>query len=1293
MKEGAVLSNLRRTICGVRALLVVFWGTICLPAFGDWPTHRGNDQRTGFREQSLSAKHWRPAWVSVELDAPAPAWPAPARGSLWQRLTSIEPRVTDDRGDVPIIAADSDGRLHVIIGSSASDRLVSLDPVSGRVRWQYVADAPIRYAPCAQGGVVWFGADDGIVRSLDLRDGTLRWSTQVGPQLPRIVGNGRLIGSHPIRTSVMVVGEKVFVNAGLFPSQGVYTAALESADGTLIWRRRTERSPQGYLLTDNADRLYVPCGRAAPYCVSQESGRFISDLPSAGGTFGMVTESAFFSGPGNDANVQSWLDVPKAKMLPLEGRTVAAGAGRLWVASGSQLLCHDLQKKTARENSSQLWASDCQLDDSMIVSGQGDDLFVFTGGRGQIQIFDALTGNAVHELTLPDTNDEVRYLAVAAGAGEQAPDILVATTAAGNIFTWHGVANKPTDNWAEIDRRTANSVAIKAAVKSRVQDVLDELPVDVGMALVLNDLDGSHTQQLIQKSRLNVISIVPTVADRDRLRSIFLAESSYGRRITVLNASPESGIPVADRLFNVVLEAAESDYPFSELRRVVDSAGGLISRAGKPFESAPPLNGGGVWRHQYGAPDNSSDSDDDSFAHAAGFRLQWFGGVGPSRMPDRHLRGQAPLAAGPAMILHGDECLIGVDPANGVERWQVELPRDSMRYVMPFDAGHSCLTADGRRLFTATAEEIWQLNALTGERLGTVPMPNEAQGLYWGYLAESDGMLFASAMKPTAGRLKGEPLGGKGEQSKEFDRGALREMYTKQDYDSTRPLVCSRFLFGMSSDGRMNWNRASDGVIPNSSISLHRDSAHLVFIEGKSEACRSHSTDRVSVSEIVRNARVTCLDAATGQQLWEQPLDWQDAKNVLYTQLVGDYVVVASSESRSKKAWYRVGVLRLSDGEWVWTQRHAHIKEGLGHGEQVHHPLALRQPSGRVCILAEPYLYNVETGERIVPEGAPANWALRRPGHSCGTLSGAGQCVFFRATNPTVFNFAAEPDDQIQKLSPSRPGCWINMLPANGRLLIPEGSASCVCAFPLQTSMGFVPVTGESARVPFLEDFPRLEEERVQQIHAWDFSPMRLREKSFLPTTGTESLAASAPVQLTEDGLLLDGQQWLSMTPQDPVLPEMPATLSLEAYLTVARGTPEWSGIVGAIQDNGNYERGCLLGIHNSQFFFAIASEHRTSLTYLRAPTPLEFDRKYHVVGTYDGRNMRLYLDGKLIAISPAQRGAVLFDQKSWFSAGIYKDNNDHFPLRGTLSRVSMFRGALSADQVRERFAVLNATP
>ena len=47
--------------------------------------------------------------------------------------------------------------------------------------------------------------------------------------------------------------------------------------------------------------------------------------------------------------------------------------------------------------------------------------------------------------------------------------------------------------------------------------------------------------------------------------------------------------------------------------------------------------------------------------------------------------------------------------------------------------------------------------------------------------------------------------------------------------------------------------------------------------------------------------------------------------------------------------------------------------------------------------------------------------------------------------------------DGIRLTSVTRPGCWLNTIAAGGLILIPESSSGCTCAYPLQTSIAFVP--------------------------------------------------------------------------------------------------------------------------------------------------------------------------------------------------------------------------------------------
>jgi hypothetical protein len=61
-----------------------------------------------------------------------------------------------------------------------------------------------------------------------------------------------------------------------------------------------------------------------------------------------------------------------------------------------------------------------------------------------------------------------------------------------------------------------------------------------------------------------------------------------------------------------------------------------------------------------------------------------------------------------------------------------------------------------------------------------------------------------------------------------------------------------------------------------------------------------------------------------------------------------------------------------------------------------------------------------------------------------------------------MFDLATNQAENITCVS--RPGCWINMIPAGGLLLIPEASSGCTCDFPVQTSLAFLPrAAGPSA--------------------------------------------------------------------------------------------------------------------------------------------------------------------------------------------------------------------------------------
>ena len=1240
----------------IYASTLTIWGILLVGASrADWPEHRGNLQRTGFVAQPLNVSHWEPLWRFDELTAPKPAWPEAAQNSLWQKLDDIKARVTDDQADVALIVSDTAGNDHVLLTSSANDCLISVNPFTGVKQWVHFANAPIRYAPSVANGIAYLGADDGLVRAIDVSNGRTLWQTGIGPDMPWVIGNSRMVSSHPIRTSVLFRDGYVYATAGLFPSQGVYAVCLDSKTGQVVWRRQIKQSPQGYLLADD-DNLHVPTGRGEPFVLKQSDGRFIAKVASPGGSFCILTPQAVFSGPGDTGSIEGKADEPNAKMLSFPGKTFAYGDGNVWSADGETLVCHRLFAAEKGEPE-KVWSISCRLASALSVSGIGNDKILFVSGGRQINYYSATTGALRGTLQLPSSAGEVKYLAVSpVEDGKSA--ILVGTTLQGEVFAWRDSSDLSSRNWPEPNSATETDVPDDLKSVDRLHTVLKEnLRSPRGWALVISDDDGALVKSVLSGSELRIMSVVDDAATAAKLRSRFMNEGLYGHRVTVWNQKASDRLPFSEGVFNAVIAASETSYSTERLLEMATPGAGFVWRVGSSDPvAASDIAGVGVWRHQYANPANTSATTDSVVGNAGGFRLLWFGGVGPSRMPDRHLRGPAPLAAGNAFVVQGDGCLIGIDPANGTERWHLDLPPSSMRYVMPYDAGYACLSETGSDLLVAAGKELWSIDPYTGRIIRRTDA--DQVNHVWGYVAESKGAVFATLMKASAARTATDK--------------ETRYSYVELDYKSKRPLVTSRELRKLTLSGSETWSYQPDGVIVNGSVAI--DETRLVFLEARSPACVVHETDRISLSEIMQDGHLVCLSSESGEKLWDVSLDWQRAENILFVQIAGDTIILTTSASRDDKATYLIRTIDASTGDLFWEVEHQHIKKGLYHGEQVHHPVTLQSVAGRRILVAEPFLYDLKTGKRTGPHGKSADWSLKRPGHSCGTLSGAGNCLFFRAGNPTVLNLES---GRFTALAPTRTGCWINMIPAGGRLLIPEGSASCVCNYSLQTSMAFVPISEDSqdSEVPFLPDvYPAVDAPLATPLYQWVFDSDSMSGQTIVPTKGDVKLQAFKEVQIDSNGIKLDGTQWMSNVLAYPRLPDMPETISLEAHVVV-ESAPEWAGIVGAVQDNGSYERGCMLGIHDGKLFFSLAGSQTGKLTYLHAPTPFETDQMLHVLGTYDGRMMKLYVNGKLVAQSSEQRGGLYIDKNSWLTVGAYKDKDEFYRFRGQIKSVTIHEG------------------
>jgi hypothetical protein len=202
-----------------------------------------------------------------------------------------------------------------------------------------------------------------------------------------------------------------------------------------------------------------------------------------------------------------------------------------------------------------------------------------------------------------------------------------------------------------------------------------------------------------------------------------------------------------------------------------------------------------------------------------------------------------------------------------------------------------------------------------------------------------------------------------------------------------------------------------------------------------------------------RNAKLVALSAKTGKIAWEQSVDYAAIEHHLYALYSDDILVTAGSRNQpsgkkgQSQVWYDLHAYDANRGKLLWKKsQNNQTGAGGDHGEQDHHPVLVGNR-----LFVEPFVYNLQTGDPV------SDWQWHR-GHrgGCGTVSASAGAFFFRDSNAAMFDLADQKHFKITQVS--RPGCWINMIPAGGLLLIPEASSGCTCHFPVQASMAFRPV-------------------------------------------------------------------------------------------------------------------------------------------------------------------------------------------------------------------------------------------
>ena len=1046
----------------------------------DWPTYGHDISGSRLSTENLQLPLYE-QWRHVPKHAPSPAWGEPAINNYWHRLSDLNPAVTYDRAFHVVVKEDK-----AYFGSSSDDQVYCLDTNTGKTVWTFFTEGPVRLAPTVVAEKVYVGSDDGAVYCLDSKSGKLVWKYRPTEEDKRIPGNGRIISVWPIRTGISVDGGAAYFCAGLFPMQGAWLCAVDTETGKSIWKQKIDISPQGYILASK-DRLYVPTGRTGPAVFDRATGKPAGNIAGPGGTFALLTDESLVSGPGrgtgqlgissvtSKSNVatfnglrmvingdmaymqgrQDFTAMDRTRYLELTDQIRITNARRTEIEKRLKSLDKDkenykafaaqvnkLKEKTAQLNEQTkkcvLWKNSLQYPYSLIMAGDT----IFAGGDNKVAAINPADGK---EIWTAKIEGKVWGISVANGK-------LFASTDKGTIHCFGG---KSTSKPNIISSGNINPQSIPSLLAVDAKQIIDSTSITQGYCLVLNPANGQMAYELAARSELKIICVEKDAEKISSLRKRFDHSDLYGR--VVVHHITSDKLPYASYFANLIVnaETGTAKADLSEISRLLRPEGGVAYL--KPFESSSKpkllrwarsnseegieiinymgpwvairrgaLAGSGEWTHQHADPANTACSGDDLVK--GDMAIQWFGDPGPREMIDRHHRNVAPLYKDGRVFVPGDGVVWAVDAYNGTINWRQDIP-NSRRLGVFLDSGN--MVVDDQNLFIAADDKCYGFDVATGKNNITHAMPQliPDQKRNWGYIAYTGDLLFGSAAKPNASY-------------QETSYAADSSLWYRN-----MKVVTSDYLFAMDrNNGDKKWTY-TDGVILNTTITI--GNGRVYFIESTGSHAKSDTLGRMPIRKLFADGsqNLVALNAQTGKVIYKKQIDKSKITEPVYLNYADELVLFSGSTLTENHVHYYYYAYNAANGDILWQADHnSELRTDGGHGEYNRHPTIIGD-----TIYAWPYAYELKTGKQI------SGWKFNRLGHGCGGVSASTHAMFWRGLNPWIYNLG--PDGGPERMNnATRPGCWINIIPAGGLVLIPEASSGCTCGYSIQTSIAYRPV-------------------------------------------------------------------------------------------------------------------------------------------------------------------------------------------------------------------------------------------
>ncbi len=1084
-------------------------------AHADWPTYLNGNDRAGFTSQTLTPD-LHLAWTRTAAAKPEKAWSGPRSTPIEGH--EMRHRVDFDDAMQVVVAggriyygSSVDHRLYCADAKSGetiwdfyTEGPIRLAPTLAHGNVYFGSDDGFVYCLHADDGHLVWKMRVGPRDDLLLARGEMisRWPVRTGVLID---GETAFFGAG------IFPHEKVFLCAANAQDGSVIwrndTVSEQDAG-------RNDLSPQGYLLASE-QRLFVPSGRSLPIAVSKQSGEIVfqrsySWRTTAGGVVG-GTKALLGDGQVYAGGPHHFLAMDQASgnvgEAYINGRQMVLAGELAYLMDGERIFAVNRAEHARASQEKQKWflkARDAGRDEEKLaearrrmdeytqvgilwqVASDFDDVLIATenlviaGGQNHVMALDRNSGQILWER---DVDGNVRGLAVDDG-------LLTVSTDAGTIYGFRG----------DVPDQTARVVSAKIEdvpfakdewsdlYESTAREILNHSGQRTGFCLVVGSEDGRLAYELARQSELQVIGVEPDASKAASSREAFTRAGLHGTRVTIF-CRPLDELPFANYFANLVVSDSmlltgrlpgkpdqiarhlkpcggvaimgrPNNFPALEDADGADETLGWFSQwlgpdEGEVISHAPwyllrrgKLAGAGSWSHQYGNVANTSTVDD--YRVRDGLGVLWYGDPGPSAMINRHEAAGAPLSTNGRMFIQGTDRLMAYDAYNGNFLWEFENPGAIRTGVFNNRETHN-LAASDDVLYVAIHDECLALDAATGTITATYQTPESPDGIEraWAYLAYDKGQLFGTSTirEELEARMR------------------RRGLTVKSQTDA---------IFAVDTDtGERMWTYRGDNILHttiaigpervyfiDSSISPEERLKFYLQDKGKLKELKGEEAAKAEAEAKAYDVRLAvALDRRTGQKLWARPVDVTDTTDVSagggsLALMYSDGHVVLCGANANGHYWKqflagefdrrKLIVLDASDGSQLWSQNANYMNRPAVIGNEIY---------------AEPWAFELHTGKpKTRPHpltGEESQWRFSRPGHHCGVITATPNMMFFRSG--FIGYYDLYHDSGTRHFAGQRLGCWINAIPGNGLVMIPEASAGCVCQFSIASTVVMEP--------------------------------------------------------------------------------------------------------------------------------------------------------------------------------------------------------------------------------------------